>query len=152
MLPIGSQAINFSLKDQNDSVVSLESLRGKNVLLSFHPLAFTPVCEEQMKSLEANFDTFKSLNTVCLGISIDSVYCKKAWADIIGVKNTSLLADFWPHGGLAQQYGVFLGDFGFSGRVNILLDESHKIIFKKIYPIKEVPDINEIIDFLKSKK
>ncbi|MEO1784133.1 redoxin domain-containing protein [Thermodesulfobium sp. 4217-1] len=151
MLSIGAQAKDFSLKDQNDSVVSLESLKGKNVLLSFHPLAFTPVCEEQMKSLEANFETFQSLNTVCLGISVDSVYCKKAWADIIGIKNTPLLADFWPHGGLAQLYDVFLGDFGFSGRVNILLDESHKVIFKKVYPIKEVPDINEVIEFLKTK-
>jgi len=63
-----------------------------------------------------------SLNAVAVGISIDSVPCKKAWAESLGIKNTRLLADFWPHGGVAQIYGVFRDKDGFAERANILID------------------------------
>jgi peroxiredoxin len=76
---------------------------------------------------------------------IDSSQSKKAWADSMGLKKLKLLADFWPHGELAKKLGVFLDDKGFSKRVNIVLDENRKVLWTKIYPIKEVPDFQEII-------
>jgi peroxiredoxin len=105
-----------------------------------------------MKSLEANQETFDSLNTVAVGLSVDSAPSKKAWADTLGIKNTSLLTDFWPHGEVAKLFGVFREKNGISERANILVDESGKIVFVKVYPIPELPDINEIIDFLKNLK
>ena len=102
-----------------------------------------------MQSLETNFETFQSLNTVPLGFSVDSVPCKKAWAKSLGIEKIDLLADFWPHGGIASKLGLFIDKFGFSERANVILDEQRKAIFVKVYPIKELPDINEVLDFLK---
>lgn len=144
MVGIDYNVGDFELKDHRDQVFKSSDFRGKKILLSFHPLAWTPVCRDQMLSLEKNFERFKSLNAVAVGVSIDSVFSKKAWAEAIGVKNTPLLADFWPHGGLAQRLGLFRHNDGFSERANVILDENGKVKFIKVYPILELPDIEEI--------
>ncbi len=145
---VGDTAKDFLLKDQNDQEISLRSLSGKKILLSFHPLAWTRVCAEQMKSLEANLEKFAELNTVPLGISVDPGPCKKAWAKELGIEKTSLLCDFWTHGQVAADYGIFKEDKGISERANIIISEEGKVIFMKIYPISELPDITEIINEL----
>jgi peroxiredoxin len=81
MVQPGDLAQNFSLKDQNDHTVDLYEQAGKRVLLSFHPLAWTEYCAAQMQSLEENRENLASLNTVPVGISVDSVPCKRAWAE-----------------------------------------------------------------------
>jgi peroxiredoxin len=149
---VGDMARDFVLKDQNEKEFKLSEHRGKRVLLSFHPMAWTGVCADQMKSLEANKETFDSLNTVAVGLSVDSVPSKKAWADTLGIKNTSLLADFWPHGGVAKLFGLFREKSGIAERSNVLVDEKGKVVFVKVYPIPELPDINEIIDFIRKLK
>ena len=141
--------MNFSLHDQNGKTFKLSEHLGKRVLLSFHPLAWTSVCTGQMRSLEENRANFSSLNSVAVGISVDSVPCKKAWAENIEIVDTPLLADFWPHGGVAQLYGIFREKEGFSERANILVDEHGKIAFSKVYELKQLPDVNEILDVLK---
>ena len=105
-----------------------------------------------MGSLEANHAAFEELGTVAAGISVDSVPCKDAWAKSIGIEHTRLLSDFWPHGGLAKTMGVFLEAGGVAGRANIVLDGEGTIIFFKSYPIHELPDIEEVINFLRNKK
>jgi peroxiredoxin len=148
-IKVGDVFGDFSLESQTEAVVNTAVLAGKKILLSFHPLAWTEICAKQMQSLEANFETFQSLNTVPLGFSVDSVPCKKAWVKSLGIEKVDLLADFWPHGGIAVKLGLFIDKFGFSERANVILDEQRKAIFVKVYPIRELPDINEIIDFLK---
>ena len=143
-------AEDFILKDNRNREFNLSDYRGKKVLLSFHPLAWTPVCAEQMKSLEKNKEKFDELNTVAVGISVDSVPCKNAWAKELKIAETQLLSDFWPHGGVAKAYGM-LREEGFSERANIILDEEGKVIFIKVYDIPQLPDINEIIDFLEER-
>ena len=145
----GEMASDFTLKDQNGQEFKLSDLKSKKVLLSFHPLAWTGLCAKQMQSLEANADTFASLNTIPAGISVDSVPTKKAWAENLGIKNTRLLSDFWPHGYVAKLYGIFREDDGFSERANIVIDENGKILFSKVYPLTELPDIQEVIQVLK---
>jgi len=147
-LKINDKMIDFTLKDQNGNGVLLSSLKGKKVLLSFHPLAWTSICAEQMKDLEKNFEKFEKLNVVPLGLSVDSVPCKFNWAKSLGLTKLKILADFWPHGDVSKLYGIFRDKDGFSERANILIDENGKIVFIKIYPIKELPDLNEIFDFL----
>lgn len=149
-LKINDNAIDFSLKDQNGEVTTISNLKGKKVLLSFHPLAWTSICAKQMKELENNFDKFNKLNVIPLGISVDSVPCKKAWAESLNLKKLKILSDFWPHGDIAKIYGIFRDKDGFSERANILIDENGKIIFIKIYPISELPDLNEIFNLLNS--
>ena len=150
MIEAGTQAPDFTLKDHNGSELHLADLKGQRVLLSFHPLAWTGVCRDQMLSLEQNHYRFSKLNTVALGISVDSVPSKKAWAEDMKVQNTRLLADFWPHGGVAQLYGVFRDADGISERANIILDENQQVVFAKTYPISQLPDIEEVIRFLES--
>ncbi|HOU50252.1 MAG: redoxin domain-containing protein [Smithella sp.] len=140
---------DFTLQDQFRQDFVLSKMKGRRVLLSFHPLAWTPVCTRQMQSLEKNKKVFEKLNTVAAGLSVDSVPSKGAWAKAIKVKQTKLLADFWPHGGVAKSLGLFREQNGFSQRANVILDEKGKVCFVKVYPIGDLPDIKEIIDFLK---
>jgi peroxiredoxin len=151
MIAVGSKAPDFILKDQDGKQVQLSELKGKKVLLSFHPLAWTRVCAEQMKSLEANFERFEKLNTIALGLSVDAVPSKKAWAKELAIEKTRLLSDFWPHGEVAKLYDIFREKDGFSERANIIVDENLKVIFAKTYPISQLPDIEEIIKFLAGK-
>lgn len=149
-LKIGDKAKDFVLKDHNDKEIKLSNFAGKKVLLSFHPLAWTEICAKQMQSLEKNMGVFDSLNTVAFGLSVDSVPCKKAWAESLGVEKTSLLSDFWPHGEVAKLYGILNEKKGISQRTNIILNEEQNITFFKIYEIKTLPDINEILDFIRN--
>ena len=146
---IGEKARGFTLLDQNRKQFKLSKLRGKRVLLSFHPAAWTSVCAEQMKSLEKSKKAFDSLNTVAVGISVDTIPSKKAWADSLGIKEIRLLSDFWPHGKVAKTYGLFRKDDGISERANVIIDEKGTIAFIKVYPISKLPDIQEILDVLK---
>ena len=148
-LKIGDMAPDSVLRDQNGKEFKLSDFRGKRVLLSFHPLAGTRVCAEQMQSLEANKDVFESLNTIPVGLSVDSVPTKKAWAKELGITSTRLLADFWPHGYVANLYGIFREKDGISERANIILDEAGKIVFFKLYEISQLPDIQEVISILR---
>jgi len=147
LIKIGDTAPDFTLQNQHKVDVNLNSLRGNRVLLSFHPLAWTRICDIQMRTLEAKNEELKRLNIIALGISVDSQPCKKEWADYMKITKTDLLADFWPHGDIAKKYDIFIEKAGISGRANFLIDEEGKIIFIKIYAIPEVPDIEEIIRF-----
>jgi peroxiredoxin len=145
----GDVAPDFILRDQSGKEFKLSYFRGKRVLLSFHPAAWTRVCSLQMQSLEANKDVFESLNTVAVGVSVDTIPSKRAWAKELGITSTRLLADFWPHGHIAKLYGIFREQDGISERANIILDEAGKVIFFKIYEISQLPDIQEVISFLR---
>lgn len=145
----GEKAPDFSLYDHNEKMFKLSDFKGKRLLLSFHPLAWTGICSKQMKSLEENFKTFEELKTVAVGINIDTIPSKKAWANSLNIKNTRLLSDFWPHGKVSQLYNLFRDKDGFSERANIILNEDQIIEFVRIYEIGTLPDIKEIITFLR---
>ena len=148
MISIGSKAPDFTLKDQNKKVVKLSKFLGKKVILSFRPLAWTPVCHDQMLSLEENFEHLEMHNTIALGLGVDSVPSNKAWAESMGIVKTRLLSDFWPHGEITKSYGVFREADGFSKRANIIIDESQNVVFAKVYPTNQIPDILELIHFI----
>ena len=148
-LKVGDKAKNFTLPDQNEKEFKLSDFKDRKVLLSFHPLAWTSVCSQQMKSLEKNKQTFDTLKTTAVGVSIDTVPSKKAWARSLNIKHTRLLSDFWPHGKIAELYGIFRPKDGFSERANIIINENQKIAFFKIYPLGQLPDIQETNDALR---
>ena len=149
MIAVGAKAPDFTLSDQNGKNVKLSSLQGKKVLLSFRPLAWTPVCTDQMKSLEENFDRLAELNTIALGIGVDSSPSNKAWAKSLNIEKTRLISDFWPHGKVSKLYGVFREKDGYSERANILINENGVVLFAKLYPVGQLPDIEELIKVLK---
>jgi peroxiredoxin len=145
MIKVGASAPDFSLKDQHDREVRLSELRGKKVVLGFHPLAWTKVCAEQMLDLERHKAEFDRLGAVALGISVDSVPSKRAWAEALGIEETPLLADFWPHGEVARRFKIFREKDGFSERAVFILDEQGIVRFAKVYPIRELPPIKEVL-------
>jgi peroxiredoxin len=146
---VGEKFRDFSLEDQDEKLFNLKGFKGKRVLLSFHPLAWTSVCSEQMKSLEKNKAVFEKLNTIAVGLSVDSSPCKRAWAKSLGIIGTRLLADFWPHGEVAILYGLFNDESGTARRANVIVDEKQKVVFVKVYPSSKLPDIEEVIEALK---
>jgi peroxiredoxin len=150
VIQVGKKARQFALKDQHNQNFKLSDFKGKKILLSFHPLAWTKICATQMKTLEESKRTFDRENTVAVGISVDSTPCKIAWARSLRIRNTRLLSDFWPHGKVAKSFGILRSIEGISERANIVIDEKGTVIFVKVYPIHEVPDIAEITSVLKN--
>jgi peroxiredoxin len=148
-IEVGAEAPEFNLKDQHKTAHNMSDLRGKKVLLSFHPLAWTSICTQQMESLETHMAEFSDLNTVPFGVSIDSSPSKLAWGDSMGIKELKMLTDFWPHGGYAQELGLFRHDMGFTNRANVIIDEEGKVEFVKVYDLGELPDIQEILDHIR---
>jgi len=147
-LQIGDKVPTFSLRDQNQEKMKLSDFLGNRVLLSFHPLAWTPVCRDQVKGLEANSARFHKHRVKVFSLSVDSVPCKKAWADSLGIENLRLLCDFWPHGQVAGRFGLFREQPGFSERANLLIDAQGCLEWRKIYDIPQLPDLEEIFAFL----
>ena len=145
---VGEKAKEVGLSDQWENDVSLNDFQDKKVLLSFHPLAWTSVCRKQMESLEENYEKFEKLNTVPLGLSVDPLPSKKAWADDMELENLKILSDFWPHGKVAKEYGIFDEEKGTSKRANFVIDEEKNVTFVEIYPISEVPDLEGVFEFL----
>jgi peroxiredoxin len=145
---VGDTAPAFSLKDQDGNDHSLPDYKGKKVVLSFHPLAWTGVCTTQMQQLDSKFDKIAELGGVGFGFSVDSTFCKHAWCKDMGVEKTRLLSDFWPHGGYAAQLGLFRDVEGTAKRAVVILNADGKVAWKKVYPIPEVPDIEEIMSEL----
>jgi mycoredoxin-dependent peroxiredoxin len=121
-LQAGSVAPDFVLKDQNNQEVRLSDFRGaKNVLLVFYPLAFTGTCQGELCQIRDNLNDFANDTTQVLSISVDSPYAHKVWANEQGYE-FPMLADFWPHGAVAQAYGVFNAERGFANRGTFVID------------------------------
>jgi mycoredoxin-dependent peroxiredoxin len=117
-----TQAPDFDLANQYGEHVRLSDFRGvKPVVLVFFPLAFSGVCTGEMCALRDNLDLFTDHDVELLGISVDSKASLRAFAEQEGYE-FPLLADFWPHGAVAKEYGVFLEEKGFANRATFVID------------------------------
>jgi peroxiredoxin len=149
-LKVGDEAPDFTLVDTNQVKVSLSDYKGrKNVLLVFYPMAFSPVCSAQIPSYQKIYDKFEDLNTEVVAVSVDSLFTHKAWADGLGGISYPLLSDFWPHGGVADLFGVMREKEGFSERALIVIDKQGIIRFINIVEPREIPEIEPALDVLK---
>ncbi len=148
---VGDAAPDFTLADINQVKVSLSDYKGrKNVLLVFYPMAFSPVCSAQIPSYQKIYDKFEELNTEVIALSVDSIFTHKAWADGLGGISYPLLSDFWPHGGVADLFGVMRENEGFAERALIVVDKEGIIRFIEIVEPKEIPEIEPALDALKA--
>ena len=128
-LDVGGDAPDFVLKDQNNQDVRLSDFRGRRaVLLVFYPLAFTGTCQGELCSVRDHLGDFQSDTLQILTVSVDSPYSHKVWAEREGY-DFPLLSDFWPHGAVAQAYGVFNHDRGYANRGTFLIDLAGTIRF-----------------------
>jgi peroxiredoxin len=151
-IAVGETAPDFTLRDQDANKFTLSDLKGKRVLLSFHPLAWTGFCTLQMLSIEVNYDNFTALNTVPVGISVDSLPTKEAWAKDMELKDLKILSDFWPNAAVIKSYGLFRDKHGTAQRANVIVDEKGKVAWVKVYEVLSLPDVNEVLAVLKKLK
>ena len=146
MLTAGQEAPDFELRSHKGGTVKLSDFRGKkNVVLAFHPLAFTPVCANQMRGYESELAQFERAGAVVLGVSIDAQPAKAAWAKTLEPISYDLLSDFHPHGDVAKKYGVFREKEGFSERAIFVIDKNGLIAWSKVYAIPELPKNDEVL-------
>ena len=118
-----TQAPDFELANQYGELIRLSEFRGKRpVVLVFFPLAFSGICTGELCALRDNIAMFRTEGVELIGISVDSKHTLRAWAEQEGY-DFNLLADFWPHGQVAKEYGVFLQEKGFANRATFLIDQ-----------------------------
>jgi peroxiredoxin len=146
-LAVGQSAPDFTLKNQDQKDVRLADFRGKNVVLVFYPLDWSPVCTNEHACFVGDMKKFEQLNAQILGLSVDSVWSHKAWADKLGIQYP-LLADFQPRGSVGEKYGVYMADKGITGRAIAIVDKEGKVAWFKQYEILQVPDVTEVAQAL----
>jgi peroxiredoxin (alkyl hydroperoxide reductase subunit C) len=132
LIGVGEQAPDFTLKDQNNEEFTLTSFRGSQaVLIVFYPLAFTGICTGELCAVRDDIASFQNDAVQVVSISVDSVYAHKIFAEREGY-DFPLLSDFWPHGVVAQAYGVFNEATGFANRGTFLVDKSGTVRFAEM--------------------
>ena len=137
-LEVGDQAPDFTLKDQNNQEWTLSEFQGdRNVLVVFYPLAFSGICTGELDQLRDDLAEFAAVQV--LAVSVDSAYTLKAWSDQQGY-DFPLLSDFWPHGKVAQDYGVFNDKAGVANRGTFLVDTDGVIRFAEMNQPGEARD------------
>ncbi|SOX54776.1 peroxiredoxin [Mycobacterium ahvazicum] len=140
MLPVGTTAPDFTLRDQNQQRVTLSSYRGdKNVLLVFFPLAFTGICQGELDLLRDRLPEFENDDSVVLAISVGPPPTHKIWSRESGF-TFPVLSDFWPHGEVAAAYGVFNDQAGYPNRGTFAVDRSGIIRFAEMKEPGEARD------------
>jgi len=143
-ISVGQKAPDFTLPNQDKKEVKLSDFAGKkNVVLVWYPLDWSPTCTNEHACIVNEMKAFETLDAEVLGVSVDSVWSHKAYADKMGIKY-SLLADFHPKGAMSEKYGVYLGDKGITGRAIAIVNKSGNVAWFKNYDIPVVPDLNEV--------
>lgn len=128
VLEVGTTAPDFTLSDQHGEELTLSELVSEGpVALVFFPLAFSGICTGELCELRDNLAIFDDSNVRLLGISVDSVWSLKAWAESEGY-SFSILSDFWPHGAVAKDYGVFIEERGIATRATLLIGADRKVL------------------------
>ena len=121
-LDIGQEAPDFALKDEHGQLVRLSDFRGeKNVAVVFYPFAFSGICTGELCEIRDNLAVFEADNVQVLAVSCDAVFTLRSWSESEKFA-FPLLSDFWPHGDVAQQYGVFNETTGTPVRGTFLVD------------------------------
>jgi peroxiredoxin len=137
---VGDRAPDFTLKDQNNEPVSLSDFaRLRNVVLLFYPLTFTGVCQAELTAVRDELAAFQNSSVQILAVSVDSPYAHKVWANEQGY-DFPLLADFWPHGRVAQDYGVFDRAAGVAVRGTFIIDKAGVVRWKVVNSLADARD------------
>ncbi len=137
-LKIGDEAPDFELRDSVRQAFKLSEQRGKNVVLNFFPAAFSGVCSQQMPRIQEQKSMFSD-DTVVVGVSVDNGFALEAWRKQMGI-DFPLLSDFYPHGAVAEKYGVLL-PVGVTERAVIGIDKDGIVRYIDVHPMVEVPDL-----------
>lgn len=150
MIEPGTPAPDFTLPDQDGNEVSLSDLRGERVVLVFYPADFSPVCTDQLSVYQEVLPELAARGTMLIGISVDSSWAHRAFADKLGLEMT-LLADFHPKGEVTRAYGAYVEQRGHPNRSLVLIDEDGIVrwVHESPSPL-EIPGANLIFDALEA--
>jgi mycoredoxin-dependent peroxiredoxin len=133
----GERASHFDLQVTEHERISLSDFLGRsNLLLVFHPFAFTPVCEEEARDLQENLPSFRNAQTEVVLVSCDSSAARQAWKKALGADYV-FASDFWPHGAVSKAYGVFNEATGAPYRGTFLIDKEGQVIWSYLSPNDE---------------
>jgi peroxiredoxin len=146
-LPDGTAAPDFRLSSTPDQQVSLSDFRGSPVILAFYPADFSPVCGDQMALYNEILPEFRQHGAQLLGISVDGVWCHRAFAEARRL-HFPLLADFEPKGDVARAYGVYRTGEGFSERALFVLDAHGVVRWSYVSPLGVNPGADGILEAL----
>jgi peroxiredoxin len=139
---VGDRAPDFKLTDQHGTPVKLSDFRGKKVVLVFYPLAFSGVCQGELCEIRDELPRFGGDDVQVLAVSVDSMFSHRSWADQQGYQ-FPLLSDFWPHGKVAQEYGVFDDTRGVATRGTFIIDAEGVVRWKVVNAIPDARDLGE---------
>jgi mycoredoxin-dependent peroxiredoxin len=140
VIQVGDEAPDFTLRDQNREEFTLSAYRGsKAVLIVFYPFAFTGICTGELGRVRQDIDSFQNDAVQVVTISVDSPYAQKIFSQREEFE-FPLLSDFWPHGEVAQAYGVFNSEGGFANRGTFLVDKDGVVRFAEMNSIGEGRD------------
>ena len=139
---VGEAAPDFELVNQFGEPVRLSELRGRNVVLVFFPFAFSGICTGELCEIRDNLALLEDADAVVLGISVDSKFAQRAYAEKEGYA-FDLLADFWPHGAVARQYGVFDAESGMAKRGTFIIDAGGTVRYVVVNPRGQARDFTE---------
>lgn len=146
---VGQPAPGFSLQSIGGERISLAQFQGKqNVVLSFVPAAWTPVCSDQWPGYNIAHKIFEQYHAVLLGISVDNIPTLHAWITRMGTVWFDVLSDFWPHGDVASMYGVLRSD-GMADRSLIFIDKKGVVQDIIVTDINVRPDLEDLVGALK---
>src|SRR5436309_7018976 len=145
----GEKAPDFALKGHDDKEYKLSDLRGHKVLLAFYPLDFSPVCTKEHACFRDDFSQFEGLNAQIVGISVDSAWSHKAYAEKMGI-NYPLLADFHPKGDVAKKFGLYLEDKGITNRATVIIDKEGVVRYVQVYDIPQQRQNQDLMKILSS--
>ena len=147
-LKVGQRAPDFALPAVSGEKIALNQYLGKkNVVLSFVPAAWTPVCSDQWPGYNIVEDVFDGNNAILLGITVDNVPTLFAWTKQMGQLWFPVLSDFWPHGAVAKRYGVLRSN-GVSERALFVIDKKGIIRYIDVHDINKRPPLEDLVGAL----
>jgi peroxiredoxin len=153
VIKVGDKAPDFTLPSNLEQdgkpgkKVSLADYRGKNVVLAFYPMDFSPVCSKEGSCFVNDFSRFEGAKAQILGISVDQHWSHKAFAEKFKIPYP-LLCDYQPKGEVGRKYGVYLEDKGFESRTTVIVDREGTVRWVKNVDVPTVPDTQEMLDEL----
>lgn len=139
---VGEPAPEFELLNQFGEPIRLSDFRGRTVVLVFYPFAFSGICTGELCELRDNLALFEDADAVVLGVSVDSKFAQRAYAEKEGYA-FDLLADFWPHGAVASRYGVFDAGSGMAKRGTFIIDAGGVVRYVVVNPRGQARDFAE---------
>jgi peroxiredoxin (alkyl hydroperoxide reductase subunit C) len=142
---VGQKAPDFTLKAVSGKIISLKDYNGKkNVVISFVPAAWTPVCSDQWPGYNIVQDIFESHDAILLGITVDNIPTLYSWTNQMGKLWFEVLSDFWPHGAVAEKFGVLRSD-GVAERSLFVIDKKGIICYIDVHNINQRPPLEVLI-------